>query len=66
MALVTHQAGGGEHECIHRQYDKERAGPDGRGMEILMNAIGHIPVKSAEPEHIAKAALCLCCDDSYS
>jgi len=35
-----------------------------RGVEILMNAIGHIPVKSAEPEHIAKAALWLCCDDS--
>ena len=29
-----------------------------------MNAIGHIPVKSAEAEHIARAALCLCCDDS--
>jgi hypothetical protein len=57
MAQVTQRAiRAGDHACIRRQNDKEQAGPDGRGVEILMNAIGHIPVKSAEPEHIAKAA----------
>ena len=65
MAQVTQRVtGGGDLAWIRRQSDIERACPDGQSVEILMNAIRHIPVKSAEPEHIAKAALWLCCDDS--